>query len=580
MNKEIRKARTMPDPDAIRKGMDFEKVVSRMEAGQLPSGSKFFSVGLKTIGGLALVVTGWLLFSNTDSTIQQSTDASQPDVVIEKLADPGQHATYQPPFATLDIPFTTYQVNADSGRVIEHPGGSRILIPPHAFLDNQGEIFRNEAYVRYREFQDAPSICLSGISMKYDSVGQHLLESAGMMEIRAFNKNGEELFTNPAKPIQVELTSDDESTSYNLYKMNDDSGNWEYIGKDKVSVLETRSRVTEPETSNRKFQTSSSDETQMDTLALEIDSSQEIGVENLPGYKAKLNLFRPDDVEKIQSYNFRFTDISRKQPEMEPLDGLVWHYERSIQNQDEDLAFFEMLLSNRFKGGNYIYRYWHNIALTYSERNPTDYLSAHFSKDKTINIKLYPSLEGKFKDMTCGDIYRAYKNAWEAGERTRENPAMVAAKRKGERYVTTIKVNRSFALDGFGLYNCDKILMFSPRKFYATYKSRDGEELKIQNASVLISERRSVIRCFAKEQMYDPKFNCMMMMVLEDGRMAIVSNRVMQSLSRDYNKYVITVDAVGDPEELIEDLRMAGYFDYDGNGYYEEKINTTITAMP
>ena len=139
----------------------------------------------------------------------------------------------EPPMAGLDVPKTHYEVSSEEGSVLEYPTGSKITIPPTAFVDENGKTVNGKVEVRYREFHDQVDMFVSGIPMTYDSAGTtYQLESAGMMEIEAF-QDGEPVYIHPGRQIEVELASDRDSREYNLYRLDTINENWECLGKEK-----------------------------------------------------------------------------------------------------------------------------------------------------------------------------------------------------------------------------------------------------------------------------------------------------------------------------------------------------------
>ena len=63
---------------------------------------------------------------------------------------------------------------------------------------------------------------------------KEFFQSAGMVEFRA-NQNGEEIFPNPdGESIVIEITSTQTDEDFNLYTLDENSGEWNEEGKDEV----------------------------------------------------------------------------------------------------------------------------------------------------------------------------------------------------------------------------------------------------------------------------------------------------------------------------------------------------------
>ena len=123
----------------------------------------------------------------------------------------------QPPIPGAEMPYLTYRVSAKSGGVINYPTGSVIIIPANAFVNNNGQRVNDSVDVQYREFHNPLEIFLSGIPMNYDSAGKsYTFESSGLCEVLAY-KDGVPVFVNPKSKPEINLVSDNNSQTHNLY---------------------------------------------------------------------------------------------------------------------------------------------------------------------------------------------------------------------------------------------------------------------------------------------------------------------------------------------------------------------------
>lgn len=126
----------------------------------------------------------------------------------------------KPPVAAKDIPFQTFEFNADSGIVIHTETGTFIAIEAGSLADSSGKSVNGKVQLKVREFHDAQSIYAAGIPMDVD--GKNYLKSAGMLEIRAFQDNKQLDFYN-GKSAQVELASFQNPAGYRLYYFEGDN---------------------------------------------------------------------------------------------------------------------------------------------------------------------------------------------------------------------------------------------------------------------------------------------------------------------------------------------------------------------
>lgn len=123
-----------------------------------------------------------------------------------------------PPVPSADVPFSEYQMDADSGLLIEQPSGTRVTIHPGTIVFPDGRPVKGIIQVRMREFHTAFDILRSGIPMSIDARRNEHLQSAGMIEVRAYAE-GSELQLRGGTGMDVELASFRSSKGYQLYYM-------------------------------------------------------------------------------------------------------------------------------------------------------------------------------------------------------------------------------------------------------------------------------------------------------------------------------------------------------------------------
>jgi len=138
-----------------------------------------------------------------------------------------------PPLPSVDVPFSHYRINNFDGGDLTHFTGSEIHIPKHAFIDDKGMPVNGFVDIEYREFHDPLDVWLSGIPMTYDTLGMQLFESAGMLEIRAY-QNQKPLQLNPKAPLIAQMVSHNGEERFKVYSLDDSSGLWQFKGRDQI----------------------------------------------------------------------------------------------------------------------------------------------------------------------------------------------------------------------------------------------------------------------------------------------------------------------------------------------------------
>lgn len=143
-----------------------------------------------------------------------------------------------PPISEMDIPFQTHRFEADSGISIRLATGTEIRIDPGSWMDADRKIVHGEIEFRVREFHSADDIFRSGIPLTTRRSGSDRLQSAGMIEMRAFlNKAALEVAT--GKSIDVRLAGYRNSSGYDLWYM-DDNETWTMRGKYRMDSNRTK----------------------------------------------------------------------------------------------------------------------------------------------------------------------------------------------------------------------------------------------------------------------------------------------------------------------------------------------------
>ena len=193
---------------------------------------KLFAKFLPVILGISVVV-GALLFFNNKKKKLTAEEVSGQELQKDSVAG------IVPPLPTKEIAFHEFNVNTDRDTTIVFNTGTIITIPKQAFVDGNGDSVKGNVNITYREFHSMGEIVLSGINMRYDSAGvEQYFESAGMFEING-SQNNKDIFIRKEKPIQVAMSSfnnsDDEFGQYSLDKA---TNTWNFIKKDKVSSID------------------------------------------------------------------------------------------------------------------------------------------------------------------------------------------------------------------------------------------------------------------------------------------------------------------------------------------------------
>jgi hypothetical protein len=157
-------------------------------------------------GGLAAPLFTWMYF--------QFKPVSNNMPLIET-------AGIAPPLKSVDIPMDKYLFSNDSAIEISRTTGTRLKIKPGSFHRKDGKPLNGPVELQVREFHNAMDILRAGITMTVDPAKGEFLQSAGMIEMRAYNQ-GQELELSEKKEIEVGLAGFRKPEDCRLYYLKED----------------------------------------------------------------------------------------------------------------------------------------------------------------------------------------------------------------------------------------------------------------------------------------------------------------------------------------------------------------------
>lgn len=145
------------------------------------------------------------------------------------------------PFEKVNVPYETFEIFGEEGGEFISQRGTKIVIPAKAFVDKSGELINDRVLIKYRQLDNAADIFLSGLPMNYDSTGERLLETAEVIEIKAFVRN-KPVFLASGSKIDLKYTASAPLTSdYGVYRFDTLSLVWQYsndYSKEKLTAFE------------------------------------------------------------------------------------------------------------------------------------------------------------------------------------------------------------------------------------------------------------------------------------------------------------------------------------------------------
>ncbi|PBQ34628.1 hypothetical protein CNR22_23570 [Sphingobacteriaceae bacterium] len=156
------------------------------------------------------------------SANRRVTITIQPELVVMKrkkiAGDKG--------IAGLRIKNERFKINADSGAVITYSSGTRVTIPPSAFVTKDGKTVSGKVDIMYCEYRDPIDFILAGIPMSHSEKGKlYQFNSAGMFKVLAFSK-GVPVYLKLEKPLEVKFAVVSKLPNLNFYNFDTISEKW------------------------------------------------------------------------------------------------------------------------------------------------------------------------------------------------------------------------------------------------------------------------------------------------------------------------------------------------------------------
>jgi hypothetical protein len=141
-----------------------------------------------------------------------------------------------PPFTNMAIGCNADVIQNEKGGEILYESGSKIIVPPNAFVDKAGNPVKGDVKINYREFHSNAEIMTSGIPMNFKKDGKYEnFQSAGMFELTV-DHGGEAVQLASGKSITCETVTTELDEDYDFYYYDEELQEWEEIEGEDPSV--------------------------------------------------------------------------------------------------------------------------------------------------------------------------------------------------------------------------------------------------------------------------------------------------------------------------------------------------------
>lgn len=535
--------------EEINRQQDFNKVLKRHESASRFSFGKVWLIGGLTVAAaIAFIVVFYF-------------KPEQPQTVASFI---------DPPIEQLDVQYASYVVSPAKGRQLVYSTGSKINIPPNAFLDEDGQPYEGEVELKYREFHDPVDFFLSGIPMTYDSGGvQYTFESAGMMDIQAFGETGEPLFANPESQIEVQLVSNYSGDRYNLYYLDTAKKRWVNMGKDQVIEPEKKEEVgvlAEEEIPSPQEELVEQDP-DLKQLWAEIDAMDD--------YTEKIEDQKPVKPKKARAEGYIFNiDVEPSEfPEIALFDGMYFEIGEENENFTPSLyqvTWQDVVLTEYEKGKNY------KLTLSKGDESHTFIVyPVYKGENYDVAVKMYDQkyqqyqetlAQRKAEEKRKREEYQARlaelkqqqlqrQKAWEEQQKAmmeRQRQAQLTAQSKQ-------KIYRAVQVSQFGTWNCDTpVKLPKGNKIFADFQLEGKDKAAFMNVQLIEKSRNAVFTYGPtqfKEFQYNPNAENMLLAVTPDQKLAYLSFEDFAKVPKDAKSYTFNLKQIDKEFETVAEVK-------------------------
>ena len=345
--------------------------------------------------------------------------------------------------------------------------------------------------LRYREMHDDVDVFLTGIPMEYDSAGRQQLETAGMFELRG-SQNGQDVFVKQGVKLEVRLASFTGDRDYMAYYLDEKARNWKYLEYNRPEVNEEKVKFSQKLTEMEKMLTNPIYKKNfvldyvglLDVLYDNRVYSQDIDNDMV---KAKIKEYGLGWVD-ADGYDYIIFNKSYEPVSMMVWKGLEnkilpsWLKPRVLPKGKMKATFESLYVKNQSQvrakalGGN-------NYQLTFYRISGPE-----------GNTNIIDSFKLKAEAvMTLYELFKFPASKW----KNDYSATMAELEKERERMATIADAFRTLEVEGFGIYNYDRLTKQENVVAQASFryeKAFEEQGLAVEEVWVVPSGERSVVK--------------------------------------------------------------------------------------
>ncbi len=380
------------------------------------------------------------------------------------------------PLKEVETPIHVLQVDPTKGGEFHFKTGTVLQIPEHAFVDKNGQTIKDPVVIELEEFHSASDIFLSGITMHYEQNGEdESFESAGMFRIDG-SCNGQEIEVAQGKTIGVQLASATKDNNYDFFQLNEKTAKWERLSSTFATENQTKKALS-------------------DSIQQAVKSTLKSTIPDLPEKGA---LVLDIDVDY------------RKYPQLRDFYGLAWQVESSENAKEiSDVQ-------------------WDYSSLVSTGSGINDFKLRLSNNSVIKEVKVQPVISREERAR----LEKEYAKARVEVEKAKS----IALENANNEYNKMYEFQRNLSVNGFGIYNCDRVIQYEqPVAIQPIYKV-NGEVLNNSTNYYLISNDNSAVSQYGNAIKLDLNRKNSLLFVLPDGKVAYATNEQLNEVVEQTRK--------------------------------------------
>lgn len=486
--------RTPLTPEEIQANKNFDKVLQQYKSAPVKFYKKgWFKAGLATV---TVAATGTILFFATGTNNKNEEPGKKTVAVTSASPYADESPCVKSPVPQIDISEKQFVINPQRDTILYYETGSAIQVPAGSVVGEDGNSVNGQVVIKYREFHNPLEVFASGIPMQYDSAGKEWhLQSAGMIEITAW-KGDTKLAVKPEKPLTVQMKSGVPDGAFNVYYLDTAKRNWNFKGQDQLLASNNQ-------TSNTKHKP---------TLSA-VEGKPVVHKIDTVKIKNDLKALLPAKPRHVNPKCFSFSlDVLESEfPE------LAIYGKTKFEVEDKNNVFNNQIYSTEWEDASLktiVAGEKYEMTLTRGVITRTfNVIPVMEGKEYTAALDIYrkkykeyeQKLEGRLKEekrkvaeekvaLSKWEQEQADKHRLRIQDFTASNkPNDEVLARFSADNSNTALVTRAFAVNKFGIWNCDKPADFPHgEKVMARFYDESGDQLPLTTAFLCERENKSV----------------------------------------------------------------------------------------